>query len=112
MNHNQEVTTYITKASKEQQEILLELRKIIHELGEVTEAIKWKFPVFAKGGKDFAYIRTAKDHVTLGFYNIDKIKDLNNLLRGEGNTLKHIKIKSVDEINAHVISEWLYQITH
>ncbi|MFZ2593447.1 MAG: DUF1801 domain-containing protein [Minisyncoccia bacterium] len=112
MNDNQEVTTYITNASKEQHKILLELRKIIHELGGVSEDIKWKFPVFAKDGKDFAYTRTAKDHVTLGFYNIDKIKDPDNLLQGEGDTLKHIKIKSADDVNAPVIREWLHQITH
>ena len=34
--------------------MLLELRKIIHELGGITEAIKWKFSVFAKYGKDSA----------------------------------------------------------
>ena len=112
MTHNQEVTTYITKTSEEQQVVLLSVRKLIHELGGVSEAIKWKFPVFAKEGRDFAYLRFAKEHITLGFYNIDKIKDPDNLLQGEGNTLKHIKIKSIDEINAPVIREWLHQITY
>ncbi len=111
MNHNQEVSAYITKASPQQQEVLSELRTLIHGLGGVSEAIKWKFPVFAKDGKDFAYFRTSKDHVTLGFYNIDKIKDPDNFLEGEGNTLKHVKIKHLEDINAPIIRKWLNQIT-
>ena len=111
MNNNQKVTDYIAKASEEQIAILEELRKIIHESVEsVTEEIKWNMPVF-NSGKDFAYLRFAKKHITLGFYNIDKIQDQDNLLEGEGNTLKHIKIKSKDEIRKEVISLWLKQIT-
>lgn len=111
MKLNSEVTSYISDASEGQQEILNNLRNLIHELGDISEAIKWGFPVFAKDSKDFAYLRTAKDHITLGFYNIDKLIDPDNLLQGEGNTLKHITFKSVDDIQAHVIREWLRQIT-
>lgn len=110
MNYNQKVTDYIAKASDEQIAILEELRKIIHESVEsVTEEIKWNMPVF-NNGKDFAYLRFAKKHITLGFYNIDKIEDPDNLLEGEGNTLKHIKIKGLDEIKPKIIAKWLKQI--
>jgi len=111
MSYNNEVTEYIKKTKSQHQEVLLELRKLIHSLGGVSEAIKWKFPVFAKDGNDFAYIRTTKDHITLGFYNINKIKDPDSLLEGEGNTLKHIKIKNLEDINKRVILKWLHQIT-
>ena len=111
MNLNQKVTDYIDNASEEQIVILETLRKLIHETVEnVSEEIKWGFPVFAST-KDFAYLRFSKKHITLGFYNIDKIQDPNSLLEGEGNTLKHIKIKSKVEIKSKVIAEWLKQIT-
>ncbi len=111
MNLNQKVTDYIDNATEEQIVILEALRKLIHETVEnVSEEIKWGFPVFAST-KDFAYLRSAKKHVTLGFYNIDKIQDPGNLLEGDGNTLKHIKIKSMAEIRKEVISLWLKQIT-
>jgi hypothetical protein len=111
MNFNQKVTEYIDKATAEQIVILETLRKLVHEtIGNVSEEIKWGFPVFAQI-KDFAYLRFSKKHITLGFYNIDKIKDPDNLLEGEGNTLKHIKIKSADDIKPKIISEWLQQIT-
>ena len=110
MNLNQKVTDYIDKASKEQIVILEALRKLIHETVEdVSEEIKWGFPVFGSN-KDFAYLRFAKKHVTLGFYNIDKIQDPENFLEGKGNTLKHIKIKCIDELRKEVIVFWLKQI--
>ncbi len=99
MNSNQKVSDYIDQASPAQVEILEYLRQLIHKtINGVSEEIKWGFPVFAKT-KDFAYFRFSKKHITLGFYNIDKIKDPNNLLEGTGNTLKHIKIKNKEDIN-------------
>lgn len=111
MNLNNKVTEYINTASEEHIVILEALRKLIHETIEnVSEKIKWGFPVFATT-KDFSYLRFSKKHITLGFYNIEKIQDPDNLLVGEGNTLKHIKIKSKEDINSIVLTEWLKQIT-
>jgi len=111
MNLNQKVTEYIDNATEEQIVILEALRKLIHEtVKDVSEEIKWNFPVFTQE-KDFAYLRFAKKHITLGFYNIDKIQDPDNLLEGEGNTLKHIKIKNADAIDSRIISQWLKEIT-
>jgi hypothetical protein len=111
MNYNKKVTEYIYKASEEQIIILETLRKIVHDtIDNVSEEIKWNIPVF-NNGKDFAYLRFSKKHITLGFYKIDKLIDPDNLLEGEGNTLKHLKIRSVNDIKPKIISEWLQQIT-
>ena len=111
MNYNSKITDYIENATPEHSEILSNLRKLIHETVEnVSEEIKWGFPVFAKE-KDFAYMRFSKKHITLGFYNIEKLVDPNNLLEGEGNTLKHIKIKSLAQLNPELVKSWLMQIT-
>jgi hypothetical protein len=111
MSFNQKVTEYISNASVDQIETLEILRQLIHEtVANVSEEIKWNMPVF-NNGKDFAYLRFSKKHITLGFYNIDKIQDPDNLLEGEGNTLKHIKIMGKEEINSKVIVGWLRQIT-
>lgn len=111
MSYNKLVTTYINKATEEQIVILEELRNLVHEsVDGVTEEIKWGLPVFGKT-KDFAYLRFAKKHITLGFYNIDKLKDPDNLLEGEGKTMKHIKIIQLDNKLKQVIKKWLKQIT-
>ena len=106
MPQNQQITNYIQQASPEQVEILEIVRDLIHKtIPEVQENIKWKMPVFAKT-KDFAYFRFSKKHVTLGFYNVDKIEDPNNILEGEGNTLKHIKLRSSEDINEALLTSW------
>lgn len=112
MNYNKQVTEYIGNATEEQIVILEALRKLIHvTVDNISEEIKWGFAVFSQT-KDFAYLQYAKKHITIGFYNIDKIQDPDNLLEGEGNTLKHIKIKSKDEIDSKIISQWLKEITN
>lgn len=111
MNYNQKVTDYILKASADQIEILQELRKIIHESVEnISEEIKWNMPVYSQT-KNFAYLRFSKKHITLGFYHIDKLIDPDNLLEGEGNTLKHIKITKLDSKLKQQIKKWLKQVT-
>lgn len=111
MNYNKFITEYIHSASEEQIEILEVLRKLIHEnVDNVSEEIKWKMPVF-NNGKNFAYLRFSKNHVTLGFYNTNKMNDPNHLLEGEGQTLKHIKIKNIGDIKPNIISQWLKEIT-
>ncbi len=110
MNYNPAITDYISQATEEQVLILEDLRQLIHDSVEgTTEAIKWGFPVFGKT-KDYTYFRFTKKHVTLGFYNIDKLEDPDNLLEGSGNTLRHIKIKKLEEINKPLIRKWLKAI--
>jgi hypothetical protein len=110
MNLNQQVSDYIAKASEAQIQIMEALRSLIHlSVPGTSEAVKWGFPVFKKT-KDFAYFRFSKQHITLGFYNVDKINDPENLLEGEGNTLKHIKIRKMEDIRAEVLQDWLVSI--
>ena len=111
MNLNSKITDYISKATSDQIPLLEAIRQLIHEtVGGVSEDIKWNMPVFAHK-KDFAYLRFSKKHITLGFYNIDKLIDPDNLIEGEGNTLKHIKIKTLNEDLKKAIAAWLLQIT-
>lgn len=110
MNTNQKVTDYIDQAVRDQVEIMAVIRRLIHTSVEgVSEEIKWNMPVFAKT-KDFAYFRYSKKHITLGFYNIDKIKDSDNLLEGAGSTLKHMKIQKIEDIKEELLMGWFRSI--
>jgi hypothetical protein len=103
---NQQVTDYINNASKEHPEIMRRVRQILHEaVPGAVESFKWSRPVFGTA-RDFAYLKTAKNHVTLGFYKFRKLEDKNNLLEGTGKDLRHIKLKSVADINQPLLSEW------
>lgn len=104
---NQHVTHYINNAPETQKEIMKEIRSLIHaSIQDVVEDFKWNRPVY-RVTKDFAYLKSAKNHVTVGFFNAENIDDPDNLLVGSGKDMKHIKLKSVDDINSEVLIRWL-----
>lgn len=109
---NTQVTEYINNAPKEQKEIMEIVRSLIHQHStDVTEEFKWSRPIF-KSIKDFAYLQSNKNHVNLGFYkNFEKLNDPNGLLEGTGNTMRHIKLKSVSDIDTKLLSEWFAILT-
>ena len=107
MKKNERVTEYINNASTEQIELLETLRQLIHKIvSETTEDLKWGIPVFTKN-KIFTYLRSTKNYVALGLYNVGRIKDPNGLLEGTGKNMKHLKIKKVEDIDEGLITEWL-----
>ena len=107
MNYNQTVTDYISKAPDNQIAILETLRELIHKsVPGTTEEIKWRMPVFKKT-KNFTYLSFSKNHVTLGFYNLNEEQDPKKLLEGEGKTMRHVKIKSLEDIDQKQFSTWL-----
>lgn len=94
---NIKIDEYINKQKSPQKEICLYLINLIHKtLPAVKEEMKWSVPVFA-GGK--FYIVSLKNHVNLGF----SVNGLNEseiaLFEGSGKTMRHIKIKSLEDID-------------
>jgi hypothetical protein len=84
------VTDYFDKQKSPQKEICLLLRNIILKTISVAdEKIQWGVPVYAKGK---LYIVALKDHVNFG-YNDGSEK------------MKHVEIKSLDEVDIKKISE-------
>lgn len=102
---NPQVTEYITNAGTHQ-EIMEAVRQLIHEsVPHVVEEFKWSRPVF-RATKDFAYLKTAKAYVTLGFFQFEKLSDEHNLLEGTGKDMRHIKLKSAADIDKALLREW------
>ena len=100
-----QVTEYITNSGN-QQEILQTIRQLIHEtVPQVTEEFKWGRPVF-RASKDFAYFKTAKSYVTLGFFSFQKLHDPTNLLEGTGKDMRHIKLKTIKDIDRDLLAAW------
>lgn len=104
---NKDVTAYINNAPEDQKKIMETLRKLVHDaVPGVQEVFKWSRPVFT-AGKDFAYLKTAKTYVTLGFFQFDKLADPNGLLEGTGKDMRHIKIKNEGAIDKALLQQWL-----
>ncbi|WP_211279473.1 DUF1801 domain-containing protein [Cognaticolwellia mytili] len=95
---NIEVSTYIESAEEIHKEILIALRQLIFSIvKDVDEQFKWNRPVYAVE-KDFCYLKTTKKHVTLGFFEFDKITTNKDIIEGTGKSMRHIKLSKLKDI--------------
>jgi uncharacterized protein YdhG (YjbR/CyaY superfamily) len=102
---NREVDGYIEKQKPLQKEICLQLRRIVFEtFPEIEESMKWGVPTYAKGKYYFVAL---KDHVNLGFSLKGLSKQEQKRLEGSGKTMKHVKIRSMRDIDKEEIVELL-----
>lgn len=109
---NTKITDYINNTPKEQQEIMNNVRNLIHQtIKNVSEEFKWNRPVF-RLKKDFAYLQANKNYVNLGFYkDFEKLNDPNGLLEGTGTTMRHIKLKTINDIDSKLLKDWFITVT-
>ncbi|RYV04181.1 hypothetical protein SOPP22_00085 [Shewanella sp. OPT22] len=107
---NNDVTQLIADISNDNiQQIMDELRALIFEVTpDVNESIKWSRPVYSVNGDCF-YLQPNKAHVNLGFFNFDKITVGAEHLEGTGKNMRHVKLKSLEQISALPIAEMLKQ---
>jgi len=101
------VRKYIEKQPSPQKEILLELRNIIvKNFPGIHERMRWGVPEYE--GK--YYILALKDHVNLGFSLKGLTPEEEALLEGGSETMKHIKISSLDDIDEERITRLLNMV--
>jgi hypothetical protein len=109
---NPQITEYIQNAPEPHQQIMQAIRTLIHQqVPGVVEEYKWSRPVF-RAAKDFAYLQANKQYVTLGFTgDLSKLDDPQGLLEGTGKTMRHIKIRNMQELAAAPLAKWLHAIS-
>ena len=101
------VDEYIEKQKSPQKEICQNLRNIILETyPDILEEMKYGVPYY--GNK--YYIVALKTYVNLGFTIKGLTKEEIGLLEGTGKTTRHIKIKSLEEIDKEYIKNLLKMV--
>ncbi|MES0341497.1 MAG: DUF1801 domain-containing protein [Candidatus Humimicrobiaceae bacterium] len=91
------INEYINKQKNPQKEVCNYLRNLIHKtIPGIKEEMKWGVPVFADGK---FYIGSFKNSVNLGFSINGLNKEEIALFEGSGKTMRHIKIKTLQEID-------------
>ncbi len=93
---NAEVEKYINKQKSPQREICIRLREIILKTLPKIEEQMWAGVPFYE--KRF-YIVAHKDHVNMGFAISGLSQKEKALFEGQGKTMRHIKIHSLDYID-------------
>ena len=86
-------------------EIACELRQLIADVLPGVTEVAWErqriigYGIGAKKmSEQFCYIAPQKNHVNLGFYYGADLDDPSGLLEGTGKKLRHIKIRSKNEV--------------
>jgi uncharacterized protein YdhG (YjbR/CyaY superfamily) len=94
---DKQVDTYVEKQKSPQREILQEVRKIFLEtLPDCQEKIMWGVITFANGK---FYIAAMRNRVHVGFAVTGLSDEEIGLFEGNGKTMRHIKIPTVENID-------------
>ncbi|MBM6614619.1 DUF1801 domain-containing protein [Desemzia sp. RIT804] len=103
---NKEVTHLVEELPDNIQEITQTLRTLVLETSpKLIEEYKWSMPNYSYKGL-VCYLQPAKKHVNLGFQRGNELeeKDIHNLLQGSGKTMRHIRIKKMEDIQPKIFT--------
>jgi hypothetical protein len=76
------------------------LTKIIEAAApHLTRMVKWGQGCWVDEGEPKVFVHAAKDHVQLGFYSGSKLKDRKRLLVGDGQYVRHVKVRTAGAID-------------
>ncbi|OGO04703.1 MAG: hypothetical protein A2Y73_01285 [Chloroflexi bacterium RBG_13_56_8] len=93
-----DINAYLARFDAPLRELALAVREVILAADpEFDEAIKWRNPVYEKGGIVCAIVMYT-NHVNLEFFRGIELSDPEGLLEGTGKKGKHVKIESVEDI--------------
>lgn len=105
------VDHFIAELPAATKEIAVSLRELIFESSpELIEEFKWSMPNYSSNGL-VCFIQVAKAHVSLGFHRGSELEavDQAHLLQGEAKTMRHIRIKKLEEIQPQAIKYLIQQ---
>lgn len=92
------VDAYVAGLSGWQKEAAARLRGVIRSAApDATESIKWGQPVYEDNGP-VCYFKANAEHITFGFWRGTELDDLEWRLEGEGDRMKHLSLRSADEV--------------
>lgn len=107
----EEVDAFISELPDDIKEITTTLRKLILDASpKLVDAYKWSMPNYSYNGL-VCYLQPAKKHVNLGFTKGNELvgKDSHNVLEGSGKTMRHIKIKKIEDIHSEIFTELIHE---
>lgn len=103
------VDEYIAGLVPWQAEIVARIREIIlNAAPDVKEMYKWGQPVYEKGGP-LAYMKAFKHVVNFGFWRGVDIIDPTGLLEGDGDKMRHMQLKSIEQVKVDIFSDFVRQ---
>lgn len=105
-----DVDEYVkTKLPPQHEATVRRLRELVAEVApDVEEVITYGSPAW-KGNKMLAIVSPTKTHVTLAFDHGVDFDDPHGLLEGVGKRSRHVKLKTVDDIDEAALRDYFTQ---
>jgi hypothetical protein len=101
---------YLADQPPKNQTIIRALRKFVKRVApELDEFVKWGNGCWVKGKIPIAYVYSDTDYVQFGFVRGSSLKDPRHLLEGEGQYVRHIKVRATKDIDEKAFGALLRQ---
>lgn len=101
---------YLAAQPPGNREIIAALRQFVKRVApRLSEAVKWGNGCWVSGNSPVAYVYSAKGYVQFGFFRGSALKDPKGLLQGQGEYVRHIKVRDLSEIDERAFGALLRQ---
>lgn len=102
---------YLADQRPKQRTVIRALRKFVErEQPKLVESVKWGNGCWLKGKKPVAYVYAGDPAFTqFGFVYGSKLRDPEKLLEGKGAYVRHIKVRTVKDIDEATFAALLRQ---
>ena len=104
---NPRVDSYFSKARKWHEEFR-KLREIILNFG-LTEEFKWGYPAYYYNGKRICILGGFKEHANIELFYGAHLKDTQGRIAGAGKSTRHIKLRTLEEVDSAYFVDLLSQ---
>ncbi|MBN9661180.1 MAG: DUF1801 domain-containing protein [Acidobacteria bacterium] len=101
------IEEWVARLKPDQQALFAAVRSVVaQQVPGAALLIKWGHPIWDSGGP-FVLFKPASNHVTLGFWHGPDLPDPDGLLEGEGGSVRHVKLRRVDDLQKFPIQQWI-----
>ena len=91
---------YLAGQSAKNRALIRALRALVGKAEpELVESVKWGNGCWLKGKEPIAYVYSGADHVQFGFFRGAALNDPKNLLQGQGQYVRHVKVRTKKDID-------------
>jgi hypothetical protein len=101
---------YLADQSARNQRILRALRGFVRRVApELVESVKWGNGCWLKGKVPVSYVHADTELVQFGFFRGSALADPRALLEGRGQYVRHIKVRTISDIDERAFGALLRQ---
>ena len=101
---------YEEDQSPKNRPIIGALRRFVKRAApQLTESVKWGNGCWIGSNGPVAYVYSAPEYVQFGFFNGSSLDDPDGLLEGEGQYVRHIKVRKTTDIDERAFAKLLKQ---